>query len=204
MPIGKYERINGRFGKHIKKKCQICNKDFIVIFSRGKKAKYCSRQCFFQSEKGRPFYGGENAKKHWFKKGHPPLYIEKTWVLSKRMSGENNPSKRLEVRLKISKALKGKRQPNIRLSKLGAKSHFWKGGLTPINKRLRGCSLFKKWREEVFERDNYICWICENKGGKLHPHHLKAFSEYPKLRFKISNGLTLCSFCHKTYTNFGN
>ena len=74
---------------------------------------------------------------------------------------------------------------------------------TPQNKLLRGSLRFKLWRKEVFERDNWTCWICEMKGFTLHPHHLKSFALYPKLRFKKSNGLTLCEFCHRTYTDFG-
>lgn len=86
----------------------------------------------------------------------------------------------------------------------GEKNHFWKGGICFENYKLRRSAKFAKWRKKVFERDNYTCWICEERGAMLHPHHLKKFSDYPELRFEVSNGLTLCEFCHKTYTEFGN
>ncbi len=53
------------------------------------------------------------------------------------------------------------------------------------------------WRQGVFSRDDYICQRCEQRGGKLNAHHIKSFKDYPKLRYKVSNGITLCVDCHK-------
>jgi len=55
--------------------------------------------------------------------------------------------------------------------------------------------------EKVFKRDNWICQKCGQKGGKLHPHHIKHFADYPELRFEVDNGITLCRDCHKTKHN---
>ena len=60
----------------------------------------------------------------------------------------------------------------------------------------------KKWREKVFKRDNYTCRICGEYGGKLNAHHSKSFSEYPKLRYRVKNGITLCEDCHKLTDNY--
>ncbi len=62
---------------------------------------------------------------------------------------------------------------------------------------------YYKWRVAVYERDNYTCWICEEKGGKLNAHHLKGWAKFPGLRYIVSNGLTLCRYCHKIYTKRG-
>lgn len=115
--------------------------------------------------------------------------------------GENNPAKRPEVRKKISKAMKGRANHNG--FKSGEKHWNWKGGATEKNKLLRNSRNFKKWRESIFKYDDYTCWICGEKGGKIHPHHLLRFSDYPELRFVESNGITLCEFCHIIYTEFG-
>lgn len=67
-----------------------------------------------------------------------------------------------------------------------------------MNKLLRRSIPFKLWRESVFERDNYICQVCGNRGGKLAPHHINRFSKFPKERFEINNGITCCNgSCHK-------
>ena len=55
------------------------------------------------------------------------------------------------------------------------------------------------WREAVFARDNWTCQKCQIKGGKLHPHHVRNFSEIIELRTSIENGITFCEKCHKIF-----
>lgn len=98
----------------------------------------------------------------------------------------------IETRKKLSEALKGNKHWN------------WQGGKTPINRRVRVSLEYKLWRKSVFERDNYTCIWCGQRGGKLNADHIKRFADYPELRFAIDNGRTLCEDCHKktdTYSN---
>ena len=62
--------------------------------------------------------------------------------------------------------------------------------------------LYKKWRQEVYSRDNYRCqWPgCESK-LKLNAHHIKKWSEYPGLRYLTANGITLCKKHHDMIKN---
>ena len=53
------------------------------------------------------------------------------------------------------------------------------------------------WREDVYERDDYTCQKCGQKGGELNAHHIKSYSDYPDLRLDKDNGITLCVKCHK-------
>lgn len=78
----------------------------------------------------------------------------------------------------------------------GSKTNFWKGGITPINKAIRAGLKYALWREAVFRRDNYTCVFCKVRGGRIEADHIKEFAKYPELRFKLSNGRTLCRPCH--------
>jgi 5-methylcytosine-specific restriction endonuclease McrA len=78
----------------------------------------------------------------------------------------------------------------------------WKGGITPKNQKIRASERYKEWRKAVFERDQFTCIWCGQVGGTLHADHIKPFSEHPRLRFKVSNGRTLCVACHKKTSTF--
>lgn len=101
----------------------------------------------------------------------------------------------------------------FRLSVTGEGSHLWKGGVTPENKKIRNSIEYKEWRDQVFEKDDYICQCCGKRGGKLNAHHIESFSSNEELRLDIDNGITLCKECHSPnikgsfhniYTQFNN
>ena len=56
---------------------------------------------------------------------------------------------------------------------------------------------YKRWRKSVFKRDDYTCQDCLQEGGALEAHHVHPFKKYPKERYDINNGKTLCIFCHR-------
>lgn len=117
----------------------------------------------------------------------------------------NNPSFKVEVRDKISKSMKGRIPKNVlRGDFSGEKNWLWKGGISPINKRIRQGLEYKEWRKKCFERDSYICQECGTKGNVIYliVHHIKSFASYPKLRFLLSNGVTLCECCHSLTDNY--
>ena|SRR3990167_2126526 len=114
----------------------------------------------------------------------------------------NNPMKRPEVRLKHS----------------GENCHLWRGGITPLNFRIREIFKYRIWRIDIFKRDNYTCQICKTRGhGILHADHIKPFSVIMR-QYKIkneedaikcdelwdeNNGRTLCVNCHRATPTYG-
>ena len=57
----------------------------------------------------------------------------------------------------------------------------------------------RKWRQEVYKRDNYTCQRCHTKGGDLNAHHINGYSWDKSNRINVDNGITLCERCHKEY-----
>lgn len=55
---------------------------------------------------------------------------------------------------------------------------------------------YKNWRKAVFERDNYTCQICGQKGGHLRAHHIERYRSCIERRTDVTNGITLCDKCH--------
>lgn len=74
----------------------------------------------------------------------------------------------------------------------------WKGGITKSRISEMNTTKYKDWRKAIFERDNFTCQMCGNRGGNLHAHHIKGWTKYPDLRYELDNGQTLCLTCHKT------
>ena len=102
----------------------------------------------------------------------------------------------------------------VRLSNLG--KHFfnnnprygkdnnkWKGGITPINAKIRKSRKYKEWRKAVFERDNYTCQECKVRAVYLNADHIKPFAYFKELRFLLDNGRTLCIDCHRKTETWG-
>lgn len=80
----------------------------------------------------------------------------------------------------------------------GKRSHRWKGGLTRPEIILRNSLEYGDWRTAVFQRDDYICQLCFERGGKLAAHHIREYAKHPDLRLQVSNGITLCWPCHQS------
>ena len=109
-----------------------------------------------------------------------------------------------------SKAFRGRPKKNGQPAKYCSKKCFaisrkewfkgennprWKGGIADIGTKIRHSDEYIKWRNACGTRDRIKCRFCGIK-KPLIVHHIKTFEKYPKLRFEVSNGITLCRGCH--------
>jgi len=174
-------------------------------------AKIC-RKCYYKTLKGdgNPFYGKHHSEE---------------WKIEIHKSRKSyKPTE--ETRKKVSEhnLLVGKVPPVHK-----GKDHWnWKGGIRPLEKRIREIQEYKIWRGSVFNRDEYTCQRCRVSGGKLRAHHKKRFhmilseflNKYNQFSiiddvdilvrlsmsyspfWDVNNGETVCHECHlKEHTN---
>jgi len=67
--------------------------------------------------------------------------------------------------------------------------------------RFRNLASWGKKRQEIRERDNYLCKVCASTGvisyEKIEVHHIEPLSERYDLRLEDSNLICLCQACHE-------
>ena len=61
--------------------------------------------------------------------------------------------------------------------------------------------IYKDFRKSVLKRDKFKCQMpgCKNKKN-LQVHHISKWTGASALRYEVSNGITLCKYCHKEIT----
>ncbi len=68
-----------------------------------------------------------------------------------------------------------------------------------FNGRNYNNAIYTKFRQDVKDRDSGSCkWPGCRNARRLQVHHILKWSDYPNLRFVLSNGITLCDMHHKT------
>ena len=71
----------------------------------------------------------------------------------------------------------------------------WQGGKPRTRKEMNTIE-YKTWRKQVFERDDYTCQKCGERGKVINAHHIKPWKDFVELRYDVSNGITLCNKHH--------
>lgn len=173
MPSGIYQhKIGRKFSEEARKKISLSNRGK-HNFKHTDEAK---RKIGLASIGNKHNLGRKLTKEH--KRKISDFHKGKQWSLGRKQSEEFKQIKR--------KAFSGENNPR------------WKGGITPKNRKLRETIAYKLWRIQIFERDKFLCQMpdCDKVERFLNAHHIKKFSDYPKLRFDINNGITLCKKCH--------
>jgi len=224
--------------------CQYCKKEYIVQFYRKDKSKFCSKHCkgkyigqymftlpeyrekmriiALKNHNKPPIYKGQNHPRY-----NPNLY-KIISVYCACGCGNKIEYKPIDIHYDdrhLPRYLHGHNLRNLpeeskqRLysnvsSTRRKKRHLCK---TPLYELIKRSIEYKKWRSDVFKRDNWTCQDqdCRIRGGKLEAHHKKEFAflyqeaisifndnVYQKILtyqplFDIDNGITLCVKCHQ-------
>ena len=102
-----------------------------------------------------------------------------------------------------SKRMKGSNHPMYGVK--GEANHKWNPNLTDKDRHDKRDTVENyHFRKSVFERDNYACIICSNK-GLLNAHHITNYCSDINNRYNIDNGVTMCNKCHKAFhKKYGN
>lgn len=158
--------------------CLTCLKTF-KSYDKYRNPKYCTKKCYAESLKQKRFCVICQKQLCWYQK----IYC------SRQCCGIHKKGKNLSENHRDS--LKGPR-PHRR----NENAYNYTGS---TNARTLDMQRFeyKQWRKSVFERDDYTCQNCKNKGGMLNADHIQPYSLHPNLRYDIGNGRTLCLECHK-------
>lgn len=155
--------------------CEICGKIFLVqsrYVARGE-GKYCSPLCRDKAHDTRIKLNCLVCGKPIFK---PPCKVK---------TGRGKY---------CDKTCRGIAQSQYQLGENGPN---WRGGIYPENKKARRGKEYSEWREFIYDRDNYTCQDCGQRGGELHAHHIFPFAAFPEHRLETWNGTTLCEKCHR-------
>lgn len=154
--------------------------------------KYCSHECYLNGKRNQ----ADNRDCLVCSKPFKPTVQQVEQGLGKYCSRicYFTVPKSNDFKDKISNAMRGNKHPN------------WKGGVMKGRKD-RNLVEYKEWRKFVFARDRYTCVFCNarNHPGlgysvQLEADHIKSWTDYPELRYEISNGRTLCKSCHSKRT----
>jgi len=189
------------------KKCLVCGNLFFTSPSRIKsgKGKYCSKKCYSMDKKNH--WSGDKSPNWVERKKYNCLTCNKEFkrlvsaINSKTFCSKSCYWRWLSENV-IPPSQKGKKPWNKNkpwFSRRGGNHHNWKGGISKINNNSRQLFMhtieYKIWRRNIFERDDFTCQICGEKGGKLRANHIKRYVDYPNSRININNGITICEGC---------
>lgn len=153
--------------------CQKCTVRNQGYKNRGKKHSEETKNSMSLSHK-------RNKNKYCFKKGHTPWNKGLT-------SDDQRVKKYIEKGNLLRKDISGSKNPN------------WKGGISSKEMIDRKSKRYSIWREKVFLRDNYVCQVSGQIGGKLEAHHLIPFSKNKDCRFIVLNGITMSKSMHRLF-----
>lgn len=221
--------------KNVNLFCQICGKEYVRRLSVAKGSKFCSKECLAKSKQNQvnlrcdscnkdiaiPKWRFDKNKNNYCSlgccnNGKPGDYQRRESVSSicdycgEKIIKLHRDFYRHEKHFCNKDCESGWKSENLKEDKCWQ----WKGGVTDLRYAIRNSRNYRLWRKECFERENYTCEMCNNRGGYLEVHHIKPFSlicdenkiqslEEAKMCNELwdtNNGQVLCKACHNNIT----
>jgi|ERR1035437_125276 hypothetical protein len=187
MSLAKKGKPNGRLGyKHTEEtKRRISEKAKLKNFMKGRFGKSA------------PFYGKRHTEETRLKMS---LSLKRSYQNGrvKYWSGKKRPDISVAISTKMTGIpLSENHKKKLSESHLAEKHWNWKGGISNREIHSLNNPRYKKWRQDVFIRDNFTCKLANSNCKKgIQAHHILRWSEYSELRYDINNGITLCHAHH--------
>ena len=185
--------------------------DYLCIC--GRKSKICFKQ----------FLNGQRCKKCGVEKSSEKLKHTLEFV---KQYFKNNNCELLEIeyinnntkmkykcecgdvgKISFANFQKGKRCKKCGIKKMSGKnSPSYNPNLTDEDRADRRKIFgYNVWVRNTYKKNNYICQHCKekkdnnNKYKKINAHHIEGYADNKRLRTKVSNGIVLCTDCHKKF-----
>lgn len=139
----------------------------------------------------------ENNSRFWLGKKRPPHTEESKKKISESKTGIPNLKQRGQ-----------KRKYRGELHHFWGKQNFGENNPNYFKDRSllkrfnddskdRRSSAYVTWRRNIWLRDSFKCRINDKEcKGRIEAHHILSYKDFPELRYKINNGITLCHAHH--------
>lgn len=200
------------------KDCLYCKQEFLTypVTCISKHAKYCSRKCFGMSRIGIKSKNKKQLPKH-------QCLTCKNFFRAYRRCVNKYCSKKCNY-IGFSLNYSGTTGITGRNYNKGPDNPNWKGGIWPLNLRIRESQKYKEWHKLCMKQDYYTCQNCKIYRKKIQVDHQIPFSKILEtiiiwakefnidpydfaMKFEplwdVSNGRVLCVDCHRKTNTWG-